>query len=168
MDGIAQPERAPIRRALCRAGGRMGREMAKREDLEEAVLIGARLGERIKEVGKSPEKLAEELGVTRDTIYRAVRGETVLSWLKLAKIANALKTTPNDLIGVVSSHNLDILELVLRASFTALSFPEEQASVFASIVLEAACKSPHRPSAITAEEYARIQIATANKIFGHR
>jgi transcriptional regulator with XRE-family HTH domain len=146
----------------------MGHEMAKREILGDAELIGARLGERIKEVRTSPEKLAAELGVTRDTIYRAMRGETVLSWVKLARIANALKTTPNDLIGVVSGYNLEILESVLRASFAALSFPEQQARVFASIVVEAACKPPDQPPAITAEEYARVQITTAKKIFGCR
>lgn len=61
---------------------------------------GQRIKQRRKELGLSAEKLAEKLGVAPSTIYRYEAGKIEkLDSEKLEPIAEALLTTPGELMG---------------------------------------------------------------------
>lgn len=57
------------------------------------------------------EKLADEVGVSSDTISKIERGQRSFSLFVCCMLADALKCTPNDLLGYSQSHDLLYEEL---------------------------------------------------------
>ena len=61
--------------------------------------IGARVRALREGRGMSRAKLAARLGVSEDSVAKIERGQRVDSWLGVARMAEALGTSPNDLLG---------------------------------------------------------------------
>lgn len=81
------------------------------------MIVGKRIKERRKELKMSVDELAKRLGKDRSTIYRYEKGEIENMPLDILEpIANALKTTPQFLMGweEVQKNNNAIADIVIR------------------------------------------------------
>lgn len=142
--------------------------MATADDIAAAEAIGARLRAKIVEAKESPESIARALGVVNDTVYRMLRGETILSWLKLLRLAAILRTSPDDLLGIASGYNPDTLQSTLSAAFEAIGLPPEEARQYAAVVIAALDTPPSQRQGLSEGAYARIQIAAVKSLFARR
>ncbi len=98
------------------------------------------VGEMVRTVrerlGLSRIELADRLTVSEETVKKMETGERVKQWLKLAEVAEALETTPNELLGfpVVDPESLgSALQPILKA----FGHDPEDAESIARILLEA-------------------------------
>lgn len=62
--------------------------------------MGYRIAQRRTEMGMSQEKLAESIGVNRNTVMRTENGEHIPRADKIAAICEVLHVTPNELFGL--------------------------------------------------------------------
>ena len=62
--------------------------------------MGYRIAKRRTELGMSQEKLAESIGVNRNTVMRIENGEHIARADKITAICKALRVAPNDLFGM--------------------------------------------------------------------
>lgn len=69
----------------------------KKKDLAEK--IGEQIAKRLNEVGMSQRELADLTGITEVSMSRYIRGERIPNGTIVAKIATALHTTSDELLG---------------------------------------------------------------------
>lgn len=69
----------------------------KKKELAEK--IGEQIAKRLNEVGMSQRELADLIGITEVSMSRYIRGERTPDGINVAKIANALHTTSDELLG---------------------------------------------------------------------
>ena len=62
--------------------------------------IGEQIAKRLNEVGISQRKLADLTGITEVSMSRYIRGERIPNGQIVAKIATALHTTSDELLGI--------------------------------------------------------------------
>ena len=103
----------------------MTRGFTRKED------IGARISELRQRTDLTVPQLAKRVGVTTDAIQRLMRGESVTQYIKLNRLARALNTTPNVILGF---NDPGVILAALEACFDALGLPEDQASLLAETV----------------------------------
>jgi transcriptional regulator with XRE-family HTH domain len=142
-------------------------KMAIEIDQAETEAIAKRIKDRMDKIGVKHEDLAVLLNVTPDTISRLLRGETVKRWIYLAKVARVLRTSPNDLLGVVEQDRAR-LKTFLDASYRGLGLSSKQAQNFATIFLEALGKKPDPDEPVPEEELLRLDIKNARIESGSR
>jgi len=70
--------------------------------------MGYRIAQRRTEMGMSQEKLAESIGVNRNTVMRTENGEHIPRADKIAAICEVLRVTPNELFGM--NHSIEASE----------------------------------------------------------
>lgn len=71
-----------------------------------SVTVNERIKERRLELGMTLEQVAEKLGVKRPTIFRYESGAINIKLSTIRKLAEALQTTPEDLMGWQEEHEL--------------------------------------------------------------
>ena len=69
------------------------------KEKELAEKIGEQIAKRLNEVGMSQRELADLTGITEVSMSRYIRGERTPNGIIVAKIANALHTTSDELLG---------------------------------------------------------------------
>lgn len=129
--------------------------------------MAAEIGERIRGILKSRGVtvglVADAMGISEDALRKIMQGNSAKSYVKLAKLARALNTTPNEILGFpapISSEALDPARLsgvitTLAERMSDLDPDEVRALV--QVVLEVS-KSPATPSSdVPTETEARIQ-----------
>lgn len=67
--------------------------------MSQKIKIGERISKRLNEAGISQRKLADLIGVTEVSMSRYIRGERTPNGIIVAKIATALHTTSDELLG---------------------------------------------------------------------
>ena len=98
--------------------------------------VGQRIKQRRKELGMNAETLASLVGVTAATIYRYENGDIGnMNAKKLKPIAEALRTTPADLMGW-SDEKPAVPEQLTRISLLAERLTPEN-RILAAEILEA-------------------------------
>jgi DNA-binding Xre family transcriptional regulator len=143
----------------------MVRWVATEFDKAEAAAIAKRVADRMAEIGMGKEGLAAVLGVTEDTIHRLTRGETVKRWVNLIKLARALHTSPNDLLGFDGRDTRVRLREFLEASYRGLGATPALARNYSAIFLEALDKPPDPGEPLPASELLRLDIKNAKREF---
>jgi DNA-binding Xre family transcriptional regulator len=138
----------------------MGGWMAIEIDKAEADALAKRIEDRMAELEIDELGLASLLGVTKDTIYRLTRGETVKRWIYLRKVAQALRTSPNDLLGFDAQHRARMKKF-LDASYRGLGLSTAQAQNYVTLFLEALDKQPDPDEPVPEEELLRLSIKNA-------
>lgn len=114
--------------------------------------IGARISELRTAADLKVEELASQMGVTPDALQRLMRGESTTQYLKLIRMARALDTTPDTILGFSEP---GYLKVVLAACFDALGLPEDQTQALAETVVQV-IQAPPVPG-LTQENRARAQ-----------
>ena len=143
----------------------MGTWMAGEGDRDDERQIGDRISARMSEIGVGLPALAKTLGVTEDTIYKLVRGKTAKRWVDLIKLARALRTSPNDLLGYDAGDTRKRLERLLGAAFQGLGASPVQAQNYAEIFLEALDRPPNPQEPVGEADQTRIELAAAKRRF---
>ena len=133
------------------------------DDILDARHIGQRISARMAELEIDVPTLARALGVSQDSVYKMMRGETVSRWLHLRRLAQALRTSPNALLGF-DGDSRGRLTRLLMASFEGLGSTAPQARNYTQTFLEALDKPPN-PSASTPEQdELRIEVAFLKRL----
>lgn len=140
--------------------------MADEDDEAEARQIGERITAQMQQIGKEPGTLAIELDVIDDTIYKLMRGETVGRWMYLIKVARALQTSPNELLGFDGQDVRRRLECLLPAAFEGLREKPLQARNYTRIVLEALDKPPNPDKPSEESDTVRTEVAFVKRRSG--
>ena len=70
------------------------------KEKERAEKIGEQIAKRLNEVGMSQRELADLTGITEVSMSRYIRGERIPNGTIVAKIATALHTTSDELLGI--------------------------------------------------------------------
>jgi DNA-binding Xre family transcriptional regulator len=138
----------------------MGSWMAIKIEKAEMDAIAKRLESRMAEIEIDEEKLASILSVTKDTVYKLVRGETVKRWVYLTKVSQALQTSPNNLLGF-GEQDRERLRKFLNASYRGLGLSPERAQNFVTIFFGALDKQPDPDEPLPEEELLRLSIKNA-------
>jgi transcriptional regulator with XRE-family HTH domain len=103
--------------------------------------IGARIAELRSLRDMTVEELASKMGVTTDAVQRLLRGESTAQYLKLIRMARALDTTPDTVLGFSEP---DYLKVVLAVCFDSLGLPADQVEPLAETV-EQVLRAPPVP-----------------------
>lgn len=114
--------------------------------------IGARISELRMAADLKVEELASQMGVTPDALQRLMRGESTTQYLKLIRMARALDTTPDTILGFSEP---GYLKVVLSVCFEALGLPDDQTGALAETVVQV-IQAPPVPG-LTQENRARAQ-----------
>lgn len=85
--------------------------------------MGKRIAHRRKELGLTQDEVAEQAGLTPQTVSSAERGTKALRPENIVKLCQALKTTPNELLLNPSS---ELLNDVSPVMFSKLSTQQRQ------------------------------------------
>lgn len=139
--------------------------MATEFDKPETDAIAKRIDERMAAIGMTDDALASSLGVTKDTIYKLKRGETIKRWINLIKLARALQTSPNDLLGFDGRDTRVRLQSFLDGAFRGLGLPPAQARNYVAIFLAALDKRPDPDEPLPEHEILRLDIKNARTRF---
>lgn len=78
------------------------------------VKFNERLAELIKQQGLTQKELAKQAGITEAAVSHYIKGDRVPRASVLLKIANVLKTTPDDLMGVKHVYTSDEIAYAQR------------------------------------------------------
>lgn len=143
----------------------MGRWVATQFDKSEADAIAKRIDDRMAAINMDEDGLASLLGVTKDTIYKLKRGATVKRWVNLIKLARALRTSPNDLLGFDGRDTRIRLQAFLQASYRGLGLSTAHAQNYVAIFLEALDKRPDPDEPVPEDELLRLDIKNAKREF---
>jgi transcriptional regulator with XRE-family HTH domain len=136
--------------------------------VDETKAIAKRIKDRMEKIGLKDEGLAVLLGVTTDTIYKLLRGETVKRWLNLIKVSQALQTSPNELLGFDEHDTRSRLRKFLDASYRGLGLSPTQAQNYTTLFLEALDKPPDPEEPVPEDELLRLSIKIARLEFESR
>ena len=138
----------------------------KTEISEQDRLIGERLTRAVKERGLSAIEIGERLGLTRDAVHTMMRGSSVANWSKLARFAELLHTTPNDILGMgPTGGNRRFLVDILAQAFQGLGLKPALARELVQICLEALDTQPgSQPDALALLDELRVQAKTLKRI----
>lgn len=139
----------------------MGRWVTTEFDKAETDAIAKRIEDRMAKIEMTDDDLATLLGVTKDTIYKLKRGETIKRWINLIKLARALRTSPNDLLGFDGRDTRVRLQAFLMASYRGLGLSLVQAQNYAAIFLGALDKPPDPEEPVPEAELLRLSIKNA-------
>ena len=80
--------------------------------------MGKRIARRRKELGLTQDEVAEQAGLTPQTVSSAERGTKALRPENIVKLCQALKTTPNDLLLNPCSELLNDIPPVLLSTLS--------------------------------------------------
>jgi transcriptional regulator with XRE-family HTH domain len=102
--------------------------------------IGARVAAQMKKLGYTPPQLAQLMGMTSpSSIRKIVSGENVFQWTQLAKLAAALNTSPDYLLGLGSGGlDANLAQVAVQGLLEQLGYDRETAQLGARIAVETA------------------------------
>lgn len=98
--------------------------------------IGAAVRDARERLGLTRDALAMRVGVDAETIKKIESGERVKQWTRVADMAEALNTSPNELLGFPVA-SPEALGTALRPILAAFGHNPEDAESIARILLEA-------------------------------
>lgn len=123
------------------------RGMSRKVEINpEAARIGDLIAAARDAKGMDNGTLAKKMGRADSSIKKLITGEANGQFVKLAKLARALETTPNQLLGFGSNDGLDAesVRLAFDAVLAALSVPQGRAELLKRTALSA-LQSPTLP-----------------------
>ena len=115
--------------------------------MDESRQLGERINRLMRAQRMQPGDLARELDLGESSIRKVLRGENVAQYIQLARIARALKTTPNFLLGFTDAHmdagrsgniDLSLLQAAFQGILEQLGLDRDAASVGAQLAFETA------------------------------
>lgn len=137
------------------------------DDLQTQKEVGRRIASFAKRAGLNNETVAERLGMTEEGVKKLFNGSNVAGYVKLAKIARAIDTTPNEILGFTEqTQDIEALLDAVRVSYEALGSSRAQAEGWVRAVVEAAQAPPLRSSDLDRRESARARAEIAFQQFG--
>jgi transcriptional regulator with XRE-family HTH domain len=89
--------------------------------MAEALLVGQQIKAARRAAGLTVEQLADLLGTSVPSIKKLERGEAVVQFTKLSRLARALRTTPDALLGFPPSVGFERIRPVLRSLMVVLN-----------------------------------------------
>ena len=128
----------------------------------EAIHIGQRVAARMAELEIDVPTLASALGVSQDTVYKMLRGETVSRWLQLGKLARVLRSSPNAILGFEGDARARLTRLLV-ASFEGIGATTPQARNYTQTFLEALDKPQGPPGSVPEGDELRIEVAFSKR-----
>lgn len=132
----------------------------------EAAHIGKRIAARMAELESDVPTLSLALGVSQDTVYKMLRGETVTRWLQLTKLATVLRTSPNAILGF-EGNSRERLTRLLVAAFEGIGATVPQARNYTQTFLEALDRPPDPQATVLEQDELRIEVAFAKRRSEH-
>jgi transcriptional regulator with XRE-family HTH domain len=123
---MAPKQKSPVRRE-------------KRPRPDPAKDIGQRLRECRDVLDLSNRDLADRLRVEEQTVRNMLSGQGLVTYVKLAKRAQALETSPNEILGHVGAANFDesLLRAALLGAFEGSGLPRSAADELTDAVFDA-------------------------------
>lgn len=140
--------------------------MTKTTISADAASVGKRIAAAIEQSGKDIKTVAASLNVTSDAVFKWQRGEGVETWVKLARLAEALGTTPNALLGVDVGLGDEFLAELLVEGFSGVGVHRDQARNLVSILLEFVRRPVSPRERENTKSAARSELAGAIRIIG--
>lgn len=123
--------------------------------------IGARVAAQMKHLGYTPPQLAQLMGMTSpSSIRKIMTGENIHQWTQLAKLASALNTSPDYLLGL-GSEGLDpnLAQVAVQGLLEQLGYDREMARLGARLAVETARE--HRVLLEDPETEVRLRVKLA-------
>jgi transcriptional regulator with XRE-family HTH domain len=129
--------------------------------------VGRRINDLRKKAGLTNEDLAARLGISEAGVKKLYNGESTQAFVRLRSLAEILKCTPNEVVGVKSSGERahELLQAVLEVTYRALGLSERQAQVLAEIAQEVLQAPPLTSAALDPQTAARVQTELAVRQF---
>lgn len=135
---------------------------------QESALIGTSIASNMERVSVSVVELAAAIGVIPDAVYKMRRGEGVTGWIRLKRVAEALKTDPNTLLGVSDGLGDEFLAEMMIESFVALEVERRFAQKLAGVILAAVRAPRGGVDPETARQEARLKLSVAIHMLGRQ
>lgn len=107
-----------------------------RETTQIRTEIGARIASLL-ERNKLDERALIRAGYSSEVLRKQLKGQNVAQFAKLIELANALKATPNDILGFERGDPRDAVIGIIEAVGLMRGLPPEQAAPFAEAVAKA-------------------------------
>lgn len=104
---------------------------------EEEAAIGRRINEARVRAGLTQPELAAKIGLSLPAVKKLASGEATGQFAKLKRLAAALETTPNELLGLSESVLIDRILSAVEGTYRKMVGPDE-AKALVQIALEAA------------------------------
>lgn len=145
----------------------MGPWMSDEGDDRDAKQIGARVEARMKDLNIKPEELGKTLGLTKNAVEKMVGGASVKGWIKLIKLARALRSSPNELLGF-DGDTRGRLTGFLQASYEGLGQSPEAARSYVTAFLKALDRSLDHQGRQAAEQRLRDVIEALAEQSDHK
>jgi transcriptional regulator with XRE-family HTH domain len=153
-------------------GGRLEAVMVNLKSVEQRIEylsdderdLGKRISTLVEKSGVSYREIATILGQSYDTVKKLGQGKSVKQWVKLAKLADLLGVTPNEMLGY-QTPQMDRLGAVLAASYAALGLSDAAAKGHAHIVLRLLSDRQSLEAIEAAQTSARFQSDLVSQIF---
>jgi transcriptional regulator with XRE-family HTH domain len=131
----------------------------------EAAAIGARISALRDRKGLSNGTLADRLGMALSSVKKLVGGQTTVQFVKLGRLARALGSSPDELLGFKVGKSEALLRAALTASYVALGLAVQDAEEFAAVVLQALDEQPTDSVKLDPETGVRVQVELAARRF---
>jgi transcriptional regulator with XRE-family HTH domain len=129
------------------------RRMVGSEELnKKAEEIGERIRQIMADRKLDHKKVGDLYGTTPNAVTKMLGGNSTMQWAKLAKLAPALGTDPNDILGFGKGSERALFRGALKGIAQALGRSDEEAYQIALIALEVLDR---RSSGVNQEESAR-------------
>ena len=96
---------------------------------------------------------------------KLVGGQTTIQFVKLGRLAQALGTTPDELLGFKFGKPEGLLNAALTASYVALGLEIQDAEEFATVVIQALEELPTDSVKLDPETSVRVQVELAARRF---
>jgi transcriptional regulator with XRE-family HTH domain len=131
----------------------------------DAAAIGERISALRDQKGMSNNDLADRLGLALSSVKKLLGGQTTIQFVKLGRLARALGTTPDEVLGFKVGKPEGLLRAALTASYVALGFAIEEAEDFAAVVIQALDEQPTDSVKLDPETGVRVQVELAARRF---
>ncbi len=134
----------------------------------DAYVIGRRISAIRQARGISIEDVADDVGLAVETLRSIESGHSAKQYAKLARLARALKTTPDEMLGFNGPDDRRILKGAMKAVFDRLGLEPDAAELLAEGLI--ATSAPPRPGDEPSNrlETARIQAEFLADLLGSR
>lgn len=125
--------------------------------------IGERIRSILKTRGVTVGQVAKAMGISEDALRKTMQGNSAKGYAKLARLARALQTTPNDMLGFPPSQPSGVLDparlsgVIETLAERMSDLDEDEIRSLVRVVLEVS-KPPATPAAgVPPETEAKIQ-----------